>query len=285
MNTKRNRRTGRPGKADQISRWRGLQHSLLSRSVSKRPTACPRRRTGRRAARDRQLRARLAALRYRFNWRVRPRKEANCGPSPTSARTGSISCIHHRPEVGAVCADLQDVYSVPATPARRVETFQAKFDTAAETEPVAITPKITACVMLRFAGGAKGCCQVSQVTAGRKTACGSKSPAQGRRWLWDSERPNELWIGRRDEPNESARPRSGSCSDPAVRGDRQLSRRSQRGLSRHVQATIPHFLRVHRRRRLCRTAPFPTFADGHREVALCEAILQSQRENRWVSVQ
>ena len=30
--------------------------------------------------------------------------------------------------------------------------------------------------------------------------------------------------------------------------------------------------------------PFPTFADGHREIVLCQAILQSQRERAWVGV-
>ena len=29
---------------------------------------------------------------------------------------------------------------------------------------------------------------------------------------------------------------------------------------------------------------FPTFADGHREILLCEAILKSHREGRWVQV-
>jgi len=29
--------------------------------------------------------------------------------------------------------------------------------------------------------------------------------------------------------------------------------------------------------------PFPTFQDGHREVLLCEAILQSHHQRRWVT--
>jgi len=31
-------------------------------------------------------------------------------------------------------------------------------------------------------------------------------------------------------------------------------------------------------------SPFPTFADGHREILLCEAILKSHRLERWVDV-
>ena len=32
-------------------------------------------------------------------------------------------------------------------------------------------------------------------------------------------------------------------------------------------------------------SPFPTFADGHREILLCEAVLRSHRERRWVSIE
>ena len=31
-------------------------------------------------------------------------------------------------------------------------------------------------------------------------------------------------------------------------------------------------------------AQYPTFSDGHREIILCEAILQSHREQRWIKV-
>jgi predicted dehydrogenase len=31
--------------------------------------------------------------------------------------------------------------------------------------------------------------------------------------------------------------------------------------------------------------PFATFEDGHREVVLCEAVLESQRTGAWVSVE
>jgi predicted dehydrogenase len=31
--------------------------------------------------------------------------------------------------------------------------------------------------------------------------------------------------------------------------------------------------------------PFPTFEEGHHELVLCERILQSQREGRWVDVE
>ena len=35
---------------------------------------------------------------------------------------------------------------------------------------------------------------------------------------------------------------------------------------------------------LSQPEPFPTFADGHREILLCEAILQSHNERRWIDI-
>ena len=32
------------------------------------------------------------------------------------------------------------------------------------------------------------------------------------------------------------------------------------------------------------SAPFATFADGHREVVLCEAVLESHRKGGWVTL-
>ena len=34
-----------------------------------------------------------------------------------------------------------------------------------------------------------------------------------------------------------------------------------------------------------RTPQFPTFADGHREILLCEAILRSHRDRCWVNIE
>jgi predicted dehydrogenase len=30
--------------------------------------------------------------------------------------------------------------------------------------------------------------------------------------------------------------------------------------------------------------PFPTFAEGHNEIVLCEAILQSHEQQKWVEI-
>ena len=60
-----------------------------------------------------------------------------------------------------------------------------------------------ASILLHYENGVRGVLTVSQVSSGRKNRLffeinGSKSSL-----FWNCERPNELWIGHRSEPNQS----------------------------------------------------------------------------------
>ncbi len=144
-----------------------------------------------------------------------------------------------------------------------------------------ITTEDHACILLRFVGGARGCLWVSQVTAGRKNClryelAGSKCALE-----WKSEHPNELWIGHRDSPNEQL------IRDPGLVGDLARGAISYPGgHNEGFPATCKHCFRAFSGYSAAGdfSAPptYPTFADGHQEILLCEAILKSHRENRWV---
>jgi predicted dehydrogenase len=186
-------------------------------------------------------------------------------------------------EVEAVCADLQTVWPVRRRPQGPVDTFAGKTSVARPTADVAVTTEDYGSVLLRFRGGARGCVTVSQVTAGRKNYLRFEVAGSRGALAWDSERPNELWAGWRDRPNELL------LRDPALLHD--SARRIASYPGGHNEGYPDTF------KQLFRTVydyieagdfsaprPFPTFADAHREVALCEAILQSHREGRWVAV-
>ena len=151
-------------------------------------------------------------------------------------------------------------------------------------ESVNIATEDYGCVLLRFAGGARGCLWVSQVTAGRKNCLRYEIAGSNEALAWCSEQPNEMWIGHRDKANESLirDPVAARRQGPAVH---QLSRRPQRGLPGHLQAVLPGVLRLHQgggpRARPRRSPPSPTVIG---RFVLCEAILQSHREGRWVPV-
>ena len=152
-----------------------------------------------------------------------------------------------------------------------------------QTEPIAIDTEDYGAVLLRFDGGASGVFTVSQVTAGRKNSLRYEIAGSRGSYAWDSERPNELWVGHRDRPNELL-PRDPALLRPAVRpftnypgghneGFPDTFKQLFRSIYGYMDAGDWQAPRL-----------FPTFADGHREVVLCEAVLRSHRERRWVDV-
>jgi len=186
-------------------------------------------------------------------------------------------------EVEAVLADLKTVHPVRRRPKGEVETFTGKLAKQAETEPVPISTEDYGAVLFRFKGGARGSFWVSQVTAGRKNCIRYEIAGSKCALAWNSECPNELWIGRRDRPNESL------IRDPALVGD--LARGYTNYPGGHNEGFPDSFKQCFRAfyqyiaaGDFAATPLFPTFAEGHREVVLCEAILRSHREQRWINL-
>jgi predicted dehydrogenase len=138
-------------------------------------------------------------------------------------------------------------------------------------------------ILLHFDHGARGAFTVSQVCAGRKNSLRFEIAGSAASLAWNSERPNELWIGERDRPNELL------VRDPALLhaevrpfvnypgGHNEGFPDTFKQLFRSIYAYLD-------RGDFAAPCPFPTFADGHREIVLCEAILRSQRERAWINV-
>ncbi len=187
-------------------------------------------------------------------------------------------------EVEAVCADLSTVHPVRQRPLGEVETFKGKEKGGtAKTEPVEITTEDYGAVLIRFAGGARGCMDVSQVTAGRKNCLRYEIAGSKGSLAWCSERPNELWMGHRERANENL------IRDPALLGERARHFANYPG--GHCEGFPDTFKQCFRAfyeyiEAADSSAPptFPTFADGHREIVLCEAILKSHRQRGWVEL-
>ncbi|HJZ58905.1 MAG TPA: Gfo/Idh/MocA family oxidoreductase, partial [Gemmataceae bacterium] len=218
-----------------------------------------------------------------FNWRVVPedggelRAVADIGTHWLDLVTFITGL-----EVEAVCADLRTVHPVRQKPAGGSETFALSAGGRRQAAgSVPVTTEDYASILLRFTGGVRGCLSVSQVTAGRKN-CLRFDIAGGRVSLaWDSEEPNTLHIGRRGSPNEAL------TRDPALLSDGVRPFASYPG--GHAEGfpdTFKQLFRAVYDRILAGPGGslYPTFADGHREVLVCEAILRSHREQRWATV-
>ena len=217
-----------------------------------------------------------------YNWRVLA-DEGGELRSVSDIGTHWLDLLHSITglEVESLCADLQTVHPVRQRPTGEVQTF-ASDGGDIEREPVEITTDDAGSILLRFRGGARGSLNVSQVTAGRKNCLRFEIAGSDAAVGWNSEQPNDLWIGHRDRPNEVL------MRDPSLLADRARTAADYPG--GHNEGYADSFKQCFRAFYSAIESgdlaepTFPTFADGHREIVLCEAILQSHRERRWVDV-
>ena len=138
-----------------------------------------------------------------YNWRVLA-EEGGELRAVADIGTHWLDLVHSITglEVESVCADLATVHPVRQRPKGEVETFSGKTGKPIATEPVEIKTEDSGCILLQFAGGGRGCLWVSQVTAGRKNCLRLELAGSGGAVAWNSEQPNELWIGHRERANE-----------------------------------------------------------------------------------
>src|ERR687897_815924 len=218
-----------------------------------------------------------------WNWRLDPkqggllRSVADIGThwlDLTSFVTGK--------RVASVFADLHTVHTTRRAPSGRVETFSSdrhdveRVDRTVESEDMAH-------VLLRYEDGSRGNVTISQLAAGRKNRLVFELDGAEGSLAWSSERPEELWLGHRDRPNEVL------LRDPAQLDASAGSFTDYPG--GHPEGFPDTFKQLYKavyaaveEGRMPAEPDFPTFADGHEEILLGEAIARSAAEERWVGV-
>ncbi|MBM4085346.1 MAG: gfo/Idh/MocA family oxidoreductase, partial [Planctomycetes bacterium] len=95
--------------------------------------------------------------------------------------------------------------------------------------------------------------------------------------------PNEMWIGRREKANEALM-RDPSLVSDAVRPYIAYPGGHNEGFPDTFKQCFRSFYNYIAAGDFSAPATYPTFADGHGEIVLCEAILKSHRQGRWVRV-
>jgi predicted dehydrogenase len=183
--------------------------------------------------------------------------------------------------VASVVADLATVIPVRRKPAGPVVTFST--ERAAETLPVEIHTEDLATILLRFEGGAHGCVAISQVSAGRKNGLAYEIDGSEAAAAWDSESPDQLWIGHRDRPNELLL-RNPALMNPAGVAAARLPGGHVEGFADTFGAVFTAIYADVAAGRPSPTPAYATFADGHEEMLVGDAILESSRTGRWVDV-
>lgn len=219
-----------------------------------------------------------------YNWRVLAQ---HGGKLRAVADTGThwmdLICSMTGLQIQSVMADIKTFHPTRQRPKGEVETFTAKLSSQTSTEPVAVDTEDYGCILFRFDNGALGSLYISQITAGRKNCiryeiAGSKCTA-----AWNSESPNELWLGYRDKPNETIIRDPGLLSAPA-RAFANYPGGHNEGYPDTFKQLFKAFYDYIAAGDFSAQPAFPTFADGHHEVTICDAILNSLEQKTWVNI-
>jgi predicted dehydrogenase len=181
----------------------------------------------------------------------------------------------------SVMADLATFVPLRQQPRGPVETFATA--RAADTVEREMATEDVATILLRFANGARGAVAVSQISPGRKNSLQWEIDGSLAAAAWDSETPDHLWIGHRERPNELL------LRNPALMGEAGRAASALPG--GHVEGFGDTFGALFRAiyadvaaGRPAERPPYATFADGHDEMLVGDAIAESARTQRWVEV-
>ena len=219
-----------------------------------------------------------------WNWRLGPELS---GDSRAVADVGSHWCdlmqFISGQSITRVFADLHTVHKTRMRPKKEVETYAGKELDPSDYEAQEINTEDYASVLFEMANGTRGVFTVSQVSAGRKNRLHFELDGSKCALSWDQEKPNEMWIGYRDKANEvltkdpallheSAREYAhypGGHPEAYPDGPKNLFRNVYRAVAQGQMPSDPDW---------------STFEDGHKEVAICEAVLNSHKNQQWTDV-
>lgn len=222
-----------------------------------------------------------------YNWRL---ESEISGDSRAVADIGSHWCDLIQFVTGLkirqVFADLSTIHTVRKKPLRQVETFKGKeISTSSETEDIKIDTEDAGSVLFRLENGAQGVLTVSQVSAGRKNHFWFEIDGSKKAISWNQERPNEMWIGYREKANEILI-KDPSLLSPDARSFAHYPGGHPEGYPdgpKNLFIKVYDFIREGKDPLKDKT-DFPTFEDGHRENKIVEAVLKSNKEQKWVNV-
>jgi len=221
-----------------------------------------------------------------YNWRLESKLS---GSSRAVADIGShwLDCIEFVSglRVVEVCADFGIFYPVRKKPKKDIETYSGKLLKPEDYEDVKINTEDYASVLLHFDNGAHGVMTVNQVAAGRKNRLFFEIDGSKEAIAWNSEIPNQMWIGKRESANQILM-KDPSLIEKSARVFSSFPGGHQEGFpdtSKHLFREFYTYIAdgSHAKKE---KPSFPIFKDGLREIQLCDAILKSYRTSTWVSL-
>lgn len=217
-----------------------------------------------------------------YSWRLEKRLS---GSTRTVADIGShwIDAVEFVTglKITRVLADFGIFHETRKKPVQKLDTFANKLISSTEYEEFPVDTEDYAQVLIQFDNGAKGNMILSQTCAGRKNQMILSVAGSQRSLHWDSEALNELWIGERNTCNHSI------TKDPSILqpGTAAICGYPGGHVEGFPDAFTQNFSAFYRTILDGTPDHYASFADGAREMIVCEAIAKSANEQRWVTLE
>lgn len=229
-----------------------------------------------------------------FSWRLDPQES---GPA---AMIGDAGChwfdlVEYVTglQVTSVLADLRTVIPVRRKPLESRNAFAAK--SVSQTEPYSVRVPDLGAILVRFSNGAVGTFVSSPVCAGHKNDLRFEVHGANLSLSWVQEEPNQLWIGRRGQPDQVL------VRDPGLLASGARPYASMPGghtegwpdafknILRNIFALIAENGNSRARNGNAGSKDgieFPTFEDGSHAAAISDALVRSgQNGGVWTNVE
>ena len=182
--------------------------------------------------------------------------------------------------VTEVLAEFSTVHPVRMRPGRTSGTFGGTG--TADGMPYSVDTEDCALLLLRFDTGAVGRVVISQVFAGKKNELSFSVAGSAASAMWNSERPEELWMGRRPAASQLL------CKTPEQLMDAPAALACYPGghIEGFSEAVLQGCAQFYAGLEApCAEYAYADFAAGLRGMQLCEAICTSARSGRWTAVE
>jgi predicted dehydrogenase len=182
--------------------------------------------------------------------------------------------------VESVFATLETFHKTRKRPRGEVKTF-AKVDPRTMVSYRVDTEDFGS-VYLRYKNGVHANVAISQVAAGWKCSLNIGIYGTEASMRWDLQQPNDLVVGRRDEPNQVLQRGTAGFYEDVKHFTDYPGGHPEGFPDSHKMA----FRAVYEHIASGRKSPalFATAADGHHESEICEAILKSDSSKKWAKV-
>jgi predicted dehydrogenase len=217
-----------------------------------------------------------------WNWRIDPTAG---GPLRAMADIGThwFDMAGHITglNITSLSADLQTFHKQRRRPRQQNETFGGKLLKDQDAELIHVESDDFASVSFHLGERARGTMTASQISAGCKNRLSIEIYGTESSVAWNQERPDELWIGHRNAPNQTI------IKDPSL-----LLAGAQRFADLpggHSEGYDDTFKQVFRRFYASildpnSTPEYPQMKDGLRQMKLLDAVLTSSKSRSWIDL-